>query len=769
MTKGFDESAASGRAESVDTPTESYRRFLTSNYKLIVATAFIVGCVASEYALLASPIYQTSMLLQVQEPPESSSRSSLDDISSLFAVKPRAATEIQKITSRSILDAAVAPMHLDISLEPRRDILTRAQSKLTAAWRRINGDAEASDVHRGSASVAELPASLRNKAFEVVSDGNGRYRLVTPDGETFKGSVATLETFSSKRGTISLKIDTLPGDAGQVFVLRRFSLSTIVENLQQGLRVTERGKESNIVSVSLEGKDPAFIQKVLHAIGTTYVLSEEARKSSDAQKSMEALSKELPVLRSQIESSEYRFSRFKNETGSLNLSEQASIVIKQLADVQAKITDLQVQREELLRRFTKGDSTVLAIDRQITTLSVRATKLESEARMLPELEQRAVQLSRDISVNNQLYAGLLANMQQLRFIKAGRVNEVRLVDDAMLPEKPIKPWRWLIVAVGVLGGSFLGMVLALARKALSGKIDDPDEIERRTGLPVFARGPFGDMPRDAFHRRGIDESHEHATTPSRSNFPPNESLRRFAAIFEHKMHETGSHIALFSGVNARTGTSYVAVHVASQLARGGARVLLIDADARTSNLSPRRNVSPAPGLYDFIAGRSTFEQAVRTGSEGNFDFLPSGIRSDSALASLSRDALQRSLGSVSDRYQYVILDGAPVLSAAETLVMAQQAGCVFVVGRSNFSRITSLVACVRAFESVGVQITGAVLSTRFAKKRYGPRFSVRRAEFSKTAGSTRGSSVAFGGASLAAQREAIRDGITHGPSGLHET
>jgi tyrosine-protein kinase Etk/Wzc len=772
MTKDFVDGVALRRGESVDTVTESYIRFLKGNYKIIGATAVIVGCVAAAYAVLAPPIYQTSMLLQVQEPPESSSRSSLEDVSSLFAVKPRAATEIQKITSRGILGTAIAPMHLDISLTPRLGFLSRVQARLNAAWRRINGDAEVSEVQQASASVAELPESLRRKSLEVVSEGDGRYRLLIPDsGESFEGTVSTLESFKSKHGAISLKIDALPGDVGQVFSLRRLSHSAIVDNLQEKLSVTERGKDSNIVSASLEGTDPELIRDVLHAVGTTYVSSEAARKNSDAQKSIEALSTELPVLKDLIEKSEDRYSRFKNETGSLNLSEQSSVVIKQLADVQAKITDLRVQRQELLGRFTENDSAVLAADRQITTLSTRAAQLETEARMLPELEQQALRLSRDISGNNELYAGLVANMQQLRFIKAGRVNEVRLVDDATLPEKPIKPSRWLIVVLGVLGGAFLGMVLALARKAWSGRIEGPDDIERRTGLPVFACGAFGELSRGASYRRSIDGAHGRAATQvSHAKVPLSESLRRFCVIFEHKMHEADSRIALFSGVNAQTGVSSVAEQVAGQLAQGGARVLLIDADTRSGGLTRKGSAGSARGLFDFVSGHSTFEDAVRVGSEGNFDFLPSGSQSGGALARFSRDALRRSLTSICDRYQYLIVDGAPVLSAAETLVIAREAGCVFVVARSKSSRITELTASVEAFESVGVQVTGAVLNTVGRKKyRLFLANSVDGVEASETVGHARGAAGAFGGASLTTQSETIREGLTHRSSGLHET
>ncbi|MFL9960028.1 GNVR domain-containing protein [Paraburkholderia sediminicola] len=774
MPKDFEMSDAFRRGERVDMVAEPYVRFLKSNYKVIVITVFTLGSLASAYAFLEPPVYETSILLQVQDPTESSSRSSLGDVSSLFAVKPRAATEIEKITSRGILAAAIAPMHLDISLTPRRGILGRVQERFRQAWRRIAG-VTVSESPRSSASVAELPGQLRRKQLEVVSEGNGRYRLLVPDSEeSFEGTVSTLENFRSRYGTISIKIDSLPGDAGQAFVLRRRSQSAIVDELQNSLNVSERGKESNILSASLEGTDPIFIQKVLRAIGTTYVSSEAARKSRDAQKSIETLSTELPALKAQIEQSEDRYSRFRNETGSLNLGEQGSVVIKQLADVQAKVTDLQMQREELLRRFTSSDSSVLAANRQITTLTARAEQLEKEAKTLPEVEQQALRLSRDITVNNELYAGLLANMQQLRFIKAGRVDEVRLIDDATLPEKPVKPRRWLIVMLGVLSGAFLGTILALVRKLWSGKIDGPDDISRGSGLPVFASGAFSELSSNALFRRSAGTVHNGtATRIAQGNVSSSESLRRFCAAFQYQMHQAGSHIALFSGVNARTGTSLIAEHVAGLLAQGGARVLLVDGDARHGSLSRQRNAGSAPGLSDLISGRSTFEKGVRLGSERGFDFLPHGLQSDGSLGCLSRDALQQSLSSLRDRYEYVILDCAPVLSAAETLVLAHQAGCVFVVAQSNASRLADLEACIEAFESVGVRTTGALLNTVGRKKsRLNPNklatVPAAGGETPQAAGYTRGSSSAFGSSSLTRQRGSMRDGMTHRPTGLHD-
>jgi tyrosine-protein kinase Etk/Wzc len=239
------------------------------------------------------------------------------------------------------------------------------------------------------------------------------------------------------------------------------------------------------------------------------------------------------------------------------------------------------------------------------------------------------------------------------------------------------------------------------------------------------------------------------------------------------MQEEGRHIALFSGVSARAGTSLVAEHMASLLALAGARVLLVDADARRGSLSNRRNAATGLGLLDIVSGRCTFDHGVRTGAEGGFDFLPRGMVTDGAIACLSGNTVRELLASLHDRYDYVIVDSAPVLSAAETLVFAQQAGCVFVTAQSQSSTLADVAACLEAFESVGVRVTGALLNTgtskanvdRTQKPAAGSPASVETAHGT---GNTHGLSTAFAGNSFKLQRDSVRGSGTRRPSGQRE-
>ncbi|MCE3338391.1 GNVR domain-containing protein, partial [Staphylococcus aureus] len=90
-------------------------------------------------------------------------------------------------------------------------------------------------------------------------------------------------------------------------------------------------------------------------------------------------------------------------------------------------------------------------------------------------------MQRDIKVNTDLYATLLNSSLQMRLAKEGKVANVRVLDQALLPEKPVRPKALIVMALSLAGGLFLGGATALLRKTLKKSIGSPEEIEAVTG------------------------------------------------------------------------------------------------------------------------------------------------------------------------------------------------------------------------------------------------------------------------------------------------
>ena len=124
--------------------------------------------------------------------------------------------------------------------------------------------------------------------------------------------------------------------------------------------------------------------------------------------------------------------------------------------------------------------------------------------------QDVVRLVRDVRVNTELYTGLLNNAQQLRLIRAGKVGNVRILDAAVQPDKPVRPKAAIIIAVATAIGLIIGVLCAFVRNALFGGLSEPDDVERYTGLPVLAAIPHSDL-QDKLWRRS---RRKNATVPA---------------------------------------------------------------------------------------------------------------------------------------------------------------------------------------------------------------------------------------------------------------
>lgn len=159
-----------------------------------------------------------------------------------------------------------------------------------------------------------------------------------------------------------------------------------------------------------------------------------------------------------------------------------------------KLLELQQKRKELESRFTSAHPSVQTLDAQIAQLNTQISKTETQSKSFPNVEQDLLRLTRDVKVNNELYTSLLNSFQQLRLVKEGKVGNVRVVDAAAVPERPVKPQRALILALAGVLGLLAGLGLAFVRNSMRPGIKHADEIEQHVGLHVFATVPHSKPP-----------------------------------------------------------------------------------------------------------------------------------------------------------------------------------------------------------------------------------------------------------------------------------
>lgn len=710
--------------EEADVNLAEYLDILIDSRWLIAFISAIALTLGVAYALFARPVYESNLMVQVEDSEKSAGSFLGDAASSLFDVKTPAAGEIEIIRSRMILGQAVENTKLYISASPNYapvfgQWLSRRAKELSDPgflWMRgyVTGT-EHIVVPR-----FDVPFALESTRFTVTAAENGKYILAHAKMDSpVEGVVGRLlQTNISGIGPISLQISEIDAKPGAEFRLVRNSRQLTLNALQDELKVVEKGKQSGVLDVSWQSADAEKLTLLLNEIGRLYVRQNIERKAAEAEKTLAFLNTQLPEFKRQLEKSEDVYNRFRNEKGTVSLDEEARNALAQSVDLQSKLLELEQRKRDLLSRFTEQHPNVQTVDSQIRALNAEVGKISSSIKRMPLLQQDTVRMQRDIKVNTDLYQTLLNNSLQMSLAKEGKVGNVRLLDDAVLPERAVKPNKPLIVVVAFALGLFLGALAAIAKSMLFGGIRNPNEIEIHTGLNVYSNIPISPA------QIGIDKNIKAKIKGTNllfalyPNDPAIESMRSLRTALQFAMLEAPNNRVLISGGTPGVGKSFVSANFASIVAAAGKKVLLIDADLRKGYLNQVFSLPRAKGLSEFIAGSKRLDEVLHREVLPNLDLISTGMLPPNPAELLMSESFASILNKLSSAYDLVIIDTAPVLVASDTASVAPHAGTILLVARAEKTHLGELNESVKRLAHVGCTANGVILNAMDMTRRH---------------------------------------------------
>ena len=715
-------SIAAEPAPQDDVDLGRYLDALIVNKWLIAIIAAVVMALGVLYALLQRPVYEANLVVQVEDS-EGASRNVLGEASTLLDLKTPATAEMEIIRSRSVIGEAVDATRLYIEAVPRYApyvggwLARRATDLSEPGFLGMSG--YVTGTERISVPRFELPPPLEGAQFIVAAQGEGRYTLRSARlAEPLTGQVGRVLKAETSDGPLELLIDGLRGKPGAEYYVTRVSRQATIADLQSGLSLVERGKQSGIINVNLQSANASQLVKVLNAIGVQYVRQNVERRAAEAQKTLGFLDVQLPAFKRQLEQSEEVYNRFRNQKGTVSFTEEATLALGQAVDRQTKLLDAQQRRTELEARFTSAHPAVQTLDAQIASLKSNLGEITTRIKALPAAQQEAVRMERDVKVNTELYQSLLNNAMQLRLVKEGKVGNVRVLDQAVEPQLPIKPQRKVIVAAALALGLFLGVVAALVRNMLvEQRIRDPHEVESNTGLAVFSTIPISAQQSAIAQRRLTGATGVRLLAIEHPDDPTVESLRSLRTAMQFAMLEAPSNRVLITGATPGVGKSFVTANFAALLAASGKKTLMIDADLRRGHLHQYLGLQRHGGLSELIAGSLTMQQTVHRQVVPNLDFLATGQLPPNPAELLTSDSFTNTMQRLSEQYDFVVIDTPPVLVASDTSSIAVHAGTVLLVARADLSTMGELREATRRLSLGGKTAAGVLLNGIDSKRR----------------------------------------------------
>lgn len=711
----------------IDTEDEprlsEYRDILIDHKWLIIGTIALALLIGLAYVTLATPVYRANLLLQIEDSTPDS-KNFVTETSGVFEVKTPATGEIQVLASRMVLNAAAEETDLQISAQPRYlpwigQWLSRHSAGLSDPGV-LGLGGYVTGAERIKVTRFDVPPSLEDtEPFVITARGDGRFTvrhelLDAPlDGVIGQPLRKTLPD-----GVLEIRIGELAGKPGAEFTVSVASRLRAIERLQERLQMSEQGRQSNVIGVTLEDTDRVRLARVLNAVGEQYVRQNMDRKSAEAERTLAFLKSQLPVFQSQLQGAEDAFARFRNKNGTVDFDEEARVWLKKTSDLQASLLDLQQRRRDAQFNFTDQSPRMQLLNQQIAAVQGELNALNSRVSGMPNVQRDALRLERDVRVNSTLYQSMQNNILQMQLVKEGKTGNVRLLDKAAVSKFPVKPQKTLVLAFALVLGALVGPALAIVRTRLKPGIHNPGEIEDHTGLDVHAVVPHS-PEQTLLERRHtgrtesgslLADAHPHSASI--------EALRTLRVGLKLTMAEAPNNRILVTGATPGVGKSFIASNFATLLAQSGRRVLLIDADLRKGDLSGAFDLPRNGGLSELVAGELEAQQVIRAQVRPNLDVLTTGKLPEMPADMLESEAFIEALDTLSTSYDLVIVDVAPVLVAADAAAVASACGVVLLVTRAGKSQLGELNESIRRLVQAGAPISGVLFNGMDFSRRY---------------------------------------------------
>ena len=667
---------------------------------LIAIVTFVFAIVGIAVALLSTPIYKADALIQIEQKSSGGISAMVGDMGELFSQESSATTEIEIIKSRMILGDTVDKFNLTTVTSPTYFPI------VGKGLARLSGEQSSIQVSRFT-----LPPHAEAMQHTLVVEGPDAqtYQLIREDERVvLEGQVGEL----SQGDGYTLFVSQIIASAGDEFAIGQRSKLEAIEWLKQNLSISERGKQTGILSLSFTGENKAQISAILDHISQTYFLQNVERNSAEAEKSLTFLEDHLPEIKTKLTSSEDVLNQYRQENESVDLGLEAQSTLKVMVELEAQLNELTFKESDISQRFTKDHPAYRSLLDKRQTLLSEKERLNQQVQKLPKTQREILRMTRDVEVNQQIYIQLLNKVQELSIIKAGTVGNVRILDNAQSYAAPVKPKKPLIVVLATLLGGMLSVAFVLVRAALHRGIENPDEIEQ-IGLSVYASVPKSDMQAELLSKlkkKGNRNTEIQLLAEANPADLSVEALRGLRTSLHFAMMEAENNVLMISGPAPGIGKSFVSTNFAAVAAKTGQKVLLIDADMRKGSLQSIFGLKWDKGLSGVLAGTIEANEAIQSTSIENLDIIARGQVPPNPSELLMHPRFKSLLDKASQDYDLVIIDTPPVLAVTDPSIVGAIAGTTLMVARFGQNTLKEIDVARDRFEKAGIEVKGVILN-----------------------------------------------------------
>ncbi len=362
------------------------------------------------------------------------------------------------------------------------------------------------------------------------------------------------------------------------------------------------------------------------------------------------------------------------------------------------ISDLAITMTSLRQAIlTTLDNYIATLKIQIETIRSKEGNNAKKISQLPQQQKYIMAIERQQKIKEELYLFLLNKREETALNQAITQSNLRVLDYARGPVKPVSPKTTIILIAALLLGVVLPYYTIYIMRLLDTKVNTKKDVEKQVTAPILCEIP--DWTED--HRIPVwniigrikrmvgkgkkDVSEKDNEVKIHGRDPLSEAFR----IMRTNMSFTADKnkkVIMLTSFNPGAGKSFVAVNLAFTLSHTGKKVLIIDTDIRKGTLSKQLGMTKRQkGLTTYLSGQvgSVDDIIVQKPGTDNLDIIYAGPIPPSPSEMLMDERFGKLIEEMRGRYDYVILDNVPCGMVADAKIVGVWADLTLFVLRAG--------------------------------------------------------------------------------------
>jgi polysaccharide biosynthesis transport protein len=367
--------------------------------------------------------------------------------------------------------------------------------------------------------------------------------------------------------------------------------------------------------------------------------------------------------------------------------------------------ELQLDKNELVKAETDNrDRATLALSLYKRRLNEQIAKLENEIDNLGGPTIDVLMRRKEVDILDQTVSTIASEVEKLKVERDSGGRIVIMSRDGAIARCTNQNLR---IAVAILAGvvGFLLPALGIMFWDTRGqRVNSPGEISQETGLDVIGEIPI--IPLRAV-RHLVDSSpryhHWHAMLT--------ESVDGIAARLLRQAESDPVRVIMVSSAVSGEGKTTVATQLAMSLARTGHRTVLVDFDLRHPALDGVFGIPVQPGVGELLKHEIELADAVHSEQSDKLSVITAGNWSRGSVEVLANGSTSSLFDSLRSEYDFVIVDGSPLLPVADARFISQHVDGVVLSVLRDISRIPKVAAACELLAAFNVRTLGAVVTS----------------------------------------------------------